>query len=45
LKIRTARAVLTPWLCRKTKISRTLLFGPGGQNARGTNRPDAIDLA
>ena len=23
MKIRTARAVLTPWLCRKTMISRT----------------------
>jgi hypothetical protein len=22
-----------------------LLFGPGGENARRTNRPDAVDLA
>jgi hypothetical protein len=26
-------------------LPHRLLFGPGGQNARGTDGPDAIDLA
>ena len=46
MKIRTARAVLTPLAVQEDHdLPYRLLFGPGGQNARGTDRRDAIDLA
>ena len=45
MKMRTALAVLTLWLCRNHDLPHRLLFRPGGQNAGGTDRPDAIDLA
>jgi hypothetical protein len=44
LKIRTARAVPTPLLCRND-LPHRLLLGPGGEDAGSTNRPDAVDLA
>src|SRR6202795_4731445 len=44
--MRTARAVPTPWLCRKTMISRTIfLLGPGAGDALGPHGADAGHLA
>src|SRR3954467_6016000 len=42
--MRTARAVPTPWLCRKTMISRTI-FRPSAGNTLGPHRPDPSHLA
>src|SRR5208283_5537889 len=44
--MRTARAVPTPWLCRKTiDLPDDLLLGPGVRYALRTNRADARHLA
>ena len=44
--MRTARAVPTPWLCRKTMISRTIFCSAQALcDALGAHRPDAGHLA
>ena len=46
LKTRTARAVATPWLCRKTNaLANRFLLGPRVGDAPGANLADAGDLA
>src|SRR6266446_10562962 len=43
--MRTARAVLTPWLCRiHHDFPHRLLLGPGSGDAAGSYRTDAVDL-
>src|SRR5271167_2036015 len=45
LKMRTARAVPTPWLCRKTLIPHDLLLGPGTGDPLGAHGADTGHLA